>query len=128
MRSNYIYKRSKEVIKIPTDNPVKEMRERLMISKAELARKAGISVLTVDRVEKGKSCRPLTKRKIVEALGFNPWQNRKAASPIGSTMSNVIQGQESSLKAHQVSEATFGRSHHPIILNQERGRPCFHAR
>jgi predicted transcriptional regulator len=108
MRSNYIYKRSKEVIKIPTDNPVKEMRERLMISKAELARKAGISVLTVERVEKGKSCRPLTKRKIVEALGFNPWQNTKRASPIGSTMSSIIQGQESSLKADQESEATFG--------------------
>jgi len=74
LRFNYTYKRPKEVIKIPANNPVKEIRERLMISKAELARTAGISVLTVDRVEKGKSCRPITKRKIVEALGCNPWQ------------------------------------------------------
>jgi len=110
MRSNYIYKRSKEVIKIPADNRVKEMRERLMISKAELAKKAGISVLTVDRVKKGKSCRPLTKRKIVEALGFNPWQNTNRASPLGNnTMSNVIQGKQSNLKADQESDATFAQ-------------------
>lgn len=40
------------------------------MSKAELARKAGISVLTIDRVEKGKSCRLETKRKIILALGL----------------------------------------------------------
>ena len=81
MRFNYIYKCQKEVIKIPADNPVKEIREKLMISKSELARTAGISVLTVDRVEKGKSCRPITKRKIVEALGCNPWQNIREHHP-----------------------------------------------
>jgi DNA-binding XRE family transcriptional regulator len=41
-----------------------------MVSKAELARKAGISVLTIDRVEKGKRCRLETKRKIILALGL----------------------------------------------------------
>ena len=40
------------------------------MSKAELARKAGISTLTIDRVEKGKSCRLETKRKIILALGL----------------------------------------------------------
>jgi DNA-binding XRE family transcriptional regulator len=113
------------VIKIPIDNPVKEMREKLMISKAELARKAGISVLTVDRVEKGKSCRPLTKRKMVEALGFNPWQNRKRASPIGSTMSNIIQGQESSLKADQESERPSVITSPNNSKPRERGRLMF---
>jgi hypothetical protein len=34
----------------------------------------------VDRVEKGKTCRLDTKRKIVEALGFNPCLNRESAS------------------------------------------------
>jgi DNA-binding XRE family transcriptional regulator len=40
------------------------------MSKAELARKAGISTLTIDRVEKGKTCRLETKRKIILALGL----------------------------------------------------------
>jgi len=35
-----------------------------MMSKAELARKAGLSTLTIDRVEAGKTCRLDTKRKI----------------------------------------------------------------
>jgi DNA-binding XRE family transcriptional regulator len=40
------------------------------MSKAELARKAGLSSLTIDRIEKGKSCRLETKRKIILALGL----------------------------------------------------------
>ena len=49
---------------------MKEIRERLLMSKAEIARKAGISPLTIDRVEKGKACRMETKRRIIEALGY----------------------------------------------------------
>ena len=41
-----------------------------MMSKAELARKAGLSTLTIDRVEAGKTCRLDTKRKILHALGL----------------------------------------------------------
>jgi DNA-binding XRE family transcriptional regulator len=51
-------------------NSLKKYRERLLMSKAELARKAGISTLTIDRVEKGESCRLETKRKIILALGL----------------------------------------------------------
>ncbi len=40
-----------------------------MMSKAELARKAGLSTLTIDRVESGRPCRLDTKRKILLALG-----------------------------------------------------------
>jgi DNA-binding XRE family transcriptional regulator len=50
---------------------VKKIREELLMSKAELARKAGVSSLTIDRIEKGKSCRMETKRKIIIALGYN---------------------------------------------------------
>ena len=46
------------------------MREKLLMSKAELARKAGVSPLTIERVEKGKSCRVETKRKLILALGY----------------------------------------------------------
>lgn len=42
-----------------------------MMSKAELARKTGLSVQTIDRVEKGYFCRLDTKRKILVALGLD---------------------------------------------------------
>ena len=49
-------------------NHVQRFRENLMMSKAELARKAGLSTLTIDRVEAGRPCRLDTKRKILLAL------------------------------------------------------------
>jgi DNA-binding XRE family transcriptional regulator len=52
------------------ENNVKKIREARMLSKAELARLAGISPLTLDRIEKGKDCRLATKRKILLALGL----------------------------------------------------------
>ena len=51
-------------------NNVKNFREQLLMSKAELARKAGLSTLTIDRVEAGRPCRLDTKRKILIALGM----------------------------------------------------------
>lgn len=51
-------------------NNVREYREKLLVSKAELARKAGLSALTIDRVESGMPCRMDTKRKILLALGL----------------------------------------------------------
>ena len=53
-----------------TSNNVQRYRESLMMSKAELARKAGLSTLTIDRVEAGRPCRLDTKRKILLALGL----------------------------------------------------------
>ncbi len=54
---------------MPSNN-VQRYRESLMLSKAELARKAGLSSLTIDRVEAGRACRLDTKRKILLALGL----------------------------------------------------------
>ena len=51
-------------------NPLRKFRESLMISKAELARKANISPFTIARIEQGKPCRTETKRKIILALGM----------------------------------------------------------
>ena len=51
-------------------NNVQRFREALMMSKAELARKAGLSTLTIDRVESGRACRLDTKRKVLLALGL----------------------------------------------------------
>ena len=58
-------------------NRLREMRESRLISKAELARKAGISMLTVARIEQGESCRQETKRKILAALGMSPFDKDK---------------------------------------------------
>jgi DNA-binding XRE family transcriptional regulator len=52
-------------------NRVQEIRESLVMSKTELARKAGISPLTIDRIEKGAPCRMATMRKVILALGVN---------------------------------------------------------
>jgi DNA-binding XRE family transcriptional regulator len=52
-------------------NKVKSIRESLLLSKAELARKAGVSSLTIDRLERGESCRMETMRKIILALGYS---------------------------------------------------------
>ena len=51
-------------------NNVRALREAQLMSKAELARKAGVSPLTIDRIERGKACRMDTKRKIILALGL----------------------------------------------------------
>lgn len=51
-------------------NNVQQFREGLMLSKAELARKAGLSTLTIDRLEAGRSCRLDTKRRVLLALGL----------------------------------------------------------
>lgn len=60
--------RNKKTIK----NSVRKIRMEKMMSKAELARRAGMSTLTIDRVERGMPCRMDTKRKILEALGLKP--------------------------------------------------------
>ena len=59
------------------NNLVKKTREELLISKAELARKAGLSPLTIDRVEKSMDCRMETKRKIILALGYKLSEKEK---------------------------------------------------
>jgi predicted transcriptional regulator len=52
-------------------NNLRTIREKLLMSKAELTRKAGLSLLTIDRVEQGKNCRMETKRKLLFALGYS---------------------------------------------------------
>ena len=64
-------------------NRVKSIRESRLMSKSELARKAGVSTLTIDRVERGEKCRMETMRKIILALGYSIEDKNK-----------VFQGQE----------------------------------
>ncbi len=60
-----------------SSNAVKQIRERLLMSKAELARKARLSALTIDRIEKGANCRLETKRKIILAFGYSLSEKNK---------------------------------------------------
>jgi DNA-binding XRE family transcriptional regulator len=58
-------------------NNLQRLREDQLLTKAELARKAGVSPLTVARVEAGQECRVDTKRKIILALGMTPSDRAK---------------------------------------------------
>jgi len=63
---------------MPMDrNALKEVRESLLMSKAELARKANVSPITISRIENGIPCRMETKRKILLALDFNLSEKNK---------------------------------------------------
>jgi DNA-binding XRE family transcriptional regulator len=53
-------------------NSLRKTRESMLMSKAELARMANVSPITITRIEKGMPCRMDTKRKILLALGLKP--------------------------------------------------------
>jgi DNA-binding XRE family transcriptional regulator len=59
------------------ENRLKETREAMLMSKAELARHANLSPLTIARIEKGFPCRLETQRKILLALGLKPSDKNK---------------------------------------------------
>ena len=61
-------------------NTLRHIRESFLMSKAELARKAGVSPITIDRIEKGMDCRMETKRKILLALGYKLSEKEKVFS------------------------------------------------
>ncbi len=52
-------------------NTLRRIRESLLMSKAELAKKANVSPITIARIESGMPCRMETKRKIILALGYD---------------------------------------------------------
>ena len=58
-------------------NRVQKFREAALMAKAELARKAGVSESTIDRIEAGNECRMETKRKILFALGLTIQESGK---------------------------------------------------
>jgi DNA-binding XRE family transcriptional regulator len=60
-----------------SQNTLKTIRESLMISRAELARKAKITPYTIARIENGMPCRMETKRRIILALGFKISEKNK---------------------------------------------------
>ena len=79
---------------VPTNN-VQRFRESLMMSKAELARKAGLSTLTIDRIEAGRPCRLDTKRKVLLALGLHVSDRDKVFGPTQSVFAAASARDES---------------------------------
>ena len=67
-----------------TNNNLKLIRESKMLSKAELAKKAGLSVQTIVRIEYGMECRLDTQRKILLALGMELQERPKVFHHIGA--------------------------------------------
>jgi len=61
-------------------NRIRAARQALGWTQSELASKAGVSPRTVHAVEKGRSCRQATKRRILTALGV-PWELRAEYFP-----------------------------------------------
>ena len=64
--------RNARILRRRARNNVQRLREEQLLTKAELARKAGVSPLTVSRIESGLDCRVDTQRKIILALGLTP--------------------------------------------------------
>jgi ribosome-binding protein aMBF1 (putative translation factor) len=77
MASNVAKQKDEKAEKKNIKNNVQKIREQQLMSKAELARKAGLSALTIDRVEGGMHCRMDTMRKIILALGFKLSEKEK---------------------------------------------------
>jgi DNA-binding XRE family transcriptional regulator len=70
--SNYL-----KVFRDMAKNYLNKIRESLLMSKAELARKANVSPITIARIENNQPCRMETKRKILLALGYKLSEKHK---------------------------------------------------
>ena len=75
-------------------NNLRQIREARMLTKAELARMAGISPLTIGRIEAGMGCRLSTKRKILQALGIDLSRRALVFPELGTTESTAVEVQE----------------------------------
>ena len=56
-------------------NRIRAARQALGWTQTELAQKANVSPRTVHAVEKGRTCRQATKKRLLSALGV-PWELR----------------------------------------------------
>ena len=76
-RIEVITSKNLKVYRAMAKNYLNEFRESLLMSKAELARKANVSPITIARIENGQPCRMETKRKILLALGYKLSEKHK---------------------------------------------------
>ena len=77
MQNNYNHTVRIREAKSMSRNKLKEVRESMLMSKAELARQANVSPITINRIENHMPCRLETQRKILLALGLKPADKQK---------------------------------------------------
>ncbi len=70
-------------------NRVRELREEQLVTREELARRAGISLRTVWSVEAGHECRLETKRAILRALGI-PRNRHRSVFPLSGNAAHPL--------------------------------------
>jgi DNA-binding XRE family transcriptional regulator len=90
-----------------------------MMSKAELARKAGLSTLTIDRVEAGRPCRLDTKRKILLALGLKVSDKDRIFSGRPDASSVAVSSTAELHTAHASADSTPIRESMSAVLREE---------
>jgi DNA-binding XRE family transcriptional regulator len=99
-------------------NSLKTYREQAFLGKAELARKAGISTETIGRIEKGKSCRLETKRKIILALGPELSESDKIfGNDVRFYLQNKGDQHGKTRIHHQIRNPTLGQARSPFRLS-----------
>ena len=91
-------------------NNVRRFREELLLTKAELARKAGVSALTVTRVEAGLGCRVDTMRKIILALGLQPADRQRVFGSVAGRRAASVPGGKAQIGAPTRSPGLARRS------------------
>lgn len=57
--------------------PLRDLRQDQLLTQAQLAQKAKLSLRTIYSIEKGMPCRMDTKRKLLKALGVPFERNRE---------------------------------------------------
>jgi transcriptional regulator with XRE-family HTH domain len=74
-------------------NRIRAARQAQGWTQNDLADRAGISARTIHAIEKGRSCRQATKRKILRTLGV-PWDLRDEYFPGARKVRRVAAAQE----------------------------------
>ncbi len=74
-------------------NRIRAARQALGWTQNDLADRAGISARTIHAIEKGRSCRQATKRKILHTLGV-PWDLRDEYFPGARKVRHVASAEE----------------------------------
>ena len=74
-------------------NRIRAARQSLGWTQNDLADRAGISARTIHAIEKGRSCRQATKRKILRTLGV-PWDMRDEYFPGARTVRRAAAAEE----------------------------------
>lgn len=67
-------------MRVESANRVRELRVGLLLTQAQLARKARCALRTVWNVERGLRCLPSTRRRLLKALGV-PFERRTEVFP-----------------------------------------------